>query len=728
MSLSLKVIGIICFSLLLLVLMNTLLFSSFLTNLVEQNNREREQEIARLFAKINAIPLEHYNYYAVQTNVNDLKTNQGIMSISVFDAGGMLINVDSGANPDVDSLRKIGNRYKEDIVGSDGKTIGSIDIVFDQSRLQKKIYGYRLFMFLLSLVAVSLILLVLFYLFSRTVLTPVRALYRSVSEVSRGNLDHRASIASDDELGQLAVQFNEMTGKLRESIAMKHSIIAAMPSLLIAVNSKHRVIEWNSEAEHVTGLTEGEATGRELETLPFIGSLLSPYKDKVAAAIAQGAHQTFGSVEQADKEGAYYDVFIYPLTKSFQGGAVIRIDDATERERKETELRQAQKMDTIGTLAGGLAHDFNNVLGGIAGSASLIHYRFENLPYPVDAEIASYLQIIDEETKRATDIVQQLLTMSRKQTIAFAACDLTVSVKRVLKICDKTFEKAVDIRYTTENDSACMVFADASMIEQVLLNLCVNSYHSMTIMRPPGAKQGGILSLHLARIIADPLFCENHREADNRTYWKLSVEDTGIGIEQKNLAKVFDPFFTTKSKGKGTGLGLTMAYNIIRQHHGFIDVYSEIGTGSCFTVYLPELADSVVPAAEIGTHDIQRGKGEKILVVDDEQPILQIARGILENTGYKVIIASDGESAVKVFREQHETISLVLLDMMMPHKTGQETFHELRAIDPDVTVIISSGFRKDERVEQVMKEGARAFIQKPYSLYALAELVRQILG
>ncbi|MCK7484645.1 MAG: response regulator [Bacillus subtilis] len=248
----------------------------------------------------------------------------------------------------------------------------------------------------------------------------------------------------------------------------------------------------------------------------------------------------------------------------------------------------------------------------------------------------------------------------------------------------------------------------------------------MTIMRKPDEHQGGTLSVSIEMIRADRHFCNAHPEAVEGDYWVFGVRDDGVGMDSRTVSKIFDPFFTTKEKGKGTGLGLAMVYNIVQQHKGFIDVYSEVGIGTTFHVYLPVFEGADQENSKEDETNVPQGEGI-VLVVDDEAIIRQTAKAILEECGYTVITAGNGEEGVEVFRKRHSELKAVLLDMVMPKKSGKEAFLEMKQIQPAVRVLMASGFRQDERVQAVLDLGAAGFIQKPYTLKKLAQAIHQAL-
>jgi len=403
---------------------------------------------------------------------------------------------------------------------------------------------------------------------------------------------------------------------------------------------------------------------------------------------------------------------------------VARILSDMERDALEEQLLQAQKMETIGTLAGGLAHDFNNVLGGIVSTLSILQFEVQNNRQIDPEKLKKWLNIMDKAGQRAVEMVQQLLTLSRKQDTQFYPMDLKTTLWNVQNIIKNTFDKSINIHMQVPPEKA-MAKADATHMEQALLNLCVNAGHAMTIMRSAQEPQGGTLTISLDQVRADADFCKIRPEAKQIDYWRISVEDTGVGMTPQTIAKIFVPFFTTKEKGKGTGLGLSMVYNIVQQHSGFINIYSEEGQGTTFDVYIPVLHNGEIRETQEKCFELPQGKGI-ILVVDDEEIMRQAAGAILKKCGYEVLTASDGLQALQIFGKRYQEIACVLLDLVMPQKSGEQVYLEMKKIDSRVKVIMTSGFKQDERVTFALAQGVNAFIQKPYTLEKLSEVIKEV--
>ncbi|MCP5047156.1 MAG: PAS domain S-box protein, partial [bacterium] len=514
--------------------------------------------------------------------------------------------------------------------------------------------------------------------------------------------------------------------KLMRTKDYLNDVFDSLSSMLISVDRNGIITQWNRAAEKYIGIPANDAIAKKIwDVVPFLGD----YRYHLGAVLESRQpvelHKESLSVSEKDKK--FLDIFMYPLGYSDLEGVVIRLDDVTEMEKKDRQLIQAQKMEIVGNLAGGLAHDFNNVLGGILGTTSLLQFSFEmDDEFDVD-KIKNRIDTIEKGAERAVDLVKQLLTLSRKREPTLTPVNLNQSLKNVLKICRNTFDKSIIITTHCVEEKA-MVRADATQMEQVMLNLCINASHAMTLMRKDGDEPGGRLALSISPVYPDRIFRSNHPTATEDSYWSLEVEDTGVGIDAKTLDQVFDPFFTTKSERKGTGLGLAMVYHIVEQHHGVLAVYSEPGQGTTFQVLLPRAeGESVVLDIKKPEMTLVNGSG-LILVVDDELNLRETSSEILASCGYRVMTAEDGEHGVSVYTEKHPEISAVLLDMAMPKMSGKEAYLEMKKINPAVKVLLTSGFKQDSRVMDVMNLGVKGFIQKPFSMVDLSRKMFDVVN
>lgn len=622
-----------------------------------------------------------------------------------------------------------------------GQYKGTLYLRASTEKLQEQIRRFVIYMILLVL---ALILLSVFLanklqgIISKPVLSLVDV-SRKVS--SEGNYALRVQKKNNDEIGMLYDAFNEMMeqvlrrnmerdlveGELKNARFFLSSVIESMPSLLIVIEQNGNITQWNESTAKIIGIGAGEAVGKNLwELLPDF----TEFKESIPRLSGEEKSLEFyKKLIKIKGDPFYFNGSIYPLMEAGKSGNskyVLLLNNVTEIELKERQLRQSQKMETVGNLAGGLAHDFNNVLGGIIGTISLFKYKIAKNKEITQIDTEKYFNTIEEAANRASDMVQHLLSLTRKQELSFTPIDLNDTVKSIVKICGNTFDKSIEIETEYYKDRA-MTKADPTQIEQSLLNLCINASHAMTIMRKDSERYGGVLNISLKKVVVDKYFRRVHEEAGEPDYWDISVSDTGVGMDQKLVAKIFDPFFTTKGEGTGTGLGLSMVYNIIKQHRGFIDVYSREDIGATFHIYLPILKGEFTEEELKEPEEIPQGEG-LVLVVDDEEVMRQTAKSILMECGYRVIQAENGEQAVKVFRKHKKEIKAVLLDMVMPKLSGRQSYLQMAKIKKKVKVLLVSGFKQDHRVDSILKLGVKGFLQKPYTLATLAKRIHRLIN
>ncbi|MBI5633665.1 MAG: response regulator [Nitrospirae bacterium] len=384
----------------------------------------------------------------------------------------------------------------------------------------------------------------------------------------------------------------------------------------------------------------------------------------------------------------------------------------TERQKLEAQLLQAQKMEAIGHLAGGIAHDFNNMLQAIIGYASLLDMRIEQ-----NSPLKSYVAEILNSSEKSADLTKQLLAFSRKQVISPKQIDLNQLIKGMEKMLVRLIGEDVEFETYLVNRELSVV-VDPGQIGQVLMNLCTNARDAMP--------DGGHLSISTETVqLGEDYIAANIIEKPG-LYALISVTDTGVGMDEETKQKIFDPFFTTKEVGKGTGLGLSIAYGIIKQHNGHISVYSELGKGTTFRIYLP-LSEAMSKATEAAAATAPRGGKETVLVAEDNEEVRGLIRSVLEGFGYTVITAVDGEDALHQFRENEDRIKLVILDVIMPKKNGKEVYDEIIKTKPQMKVLFSSGYTADVISTKGVLEGKMDFISKPVTPHDLLIKIREIL-
>ena len=384
--------------------------------------------------------------------------------------------------------------------------------------------------------------------------------------------------------------------------------------------------------------------------------------------------------------------------------------DITREVQLEKQLRQAQKMEAIGTLAGGIAHDFNNLLLGIQGNISLSLLDLDD-----GSPLFSNLKKIEQYVQSGVELTRQLLGFARGGKYEVRLTD----INHLLKEQNLLFSRANKSVVIEDDFDAELwnVEADQDQIEQVILNVYMNAIQAMP--------QGGTLSVRTENITIDKERLTPYRVKAG-DYIKITVADTGIGMDQKTQRRIFDPFFTTREMGRGKGLGLASVYGIIKNHEGFINVVSQTGQGSQFEIYLPASRQPAALQAQ-RVEEFSHGQ-ETVLLVDDEEMIIDVGRRMLEKLGYETLIASNGKEAIEIYKSREKDISLVILDMVMPKLSGGETFDRLKDLNPAIKVILCSGYSIDGQASEILKRGCNAFIQKPFNLKTLSHHIRAVLN
>jgi len=386
---------------------------------------------------------------------------------------------------------------------------------------------------------------------------------------------------------------------------------------------------------------------------------------------------------------------------------------ALEEEKMQfgEKLRQTQKMEAIGTLAGGIAHDFNNILSSVIGYSELCLEKVKK-----DTQLHNNLQEVFNAGMRAKDLVKQILAYSRQTEQELQPIQVKLIVKEALKLLRASLPTTIEIRQNIESDEA--VQADATQIHQILMNLCTNAGHAMR-------EAGGILEVSLSDVELDTEFAAQNSEILPGFYQILSVSDTGHGISANEMEKIFDPFYTTKRPDEGTGMGLSVVHGIVKSHGGAIKVYSELGKGSSFNVYLPIIASVIEQKVEV-EEALPRGS-EHILFVDDEKPLVDIGKHILEQLGYRVTTRTSSIEALELFRAKSDEFDLVITDMTMPNMSGDELAREMIRIKPEIPVIICTGYSARINQQQAAAMGIRAFVIKPVLKREIVTTVREVL-
>ncbi len=521
----------------------------------------------------------------------------------------------------------------------------------------------------------------------------------------------------DGELIGIVEDFKDISERKRAEEAMYESekyyreTINAMGDWILVVDPDLRIVLFNEAFMQVSrelGLTTDVIGRTPMGIFPFLPETLSDEYGWVFE------NKKVLITQETTKAGGREFVTESRKIPLFKEGRIVRvvsvIRDITESKRLEAQLQQAQKMEAIGTLAGGIAHDFNNVLMAIQGRASLLSLHTDH-----DHPHFEHLSGIEDMVQRGAELTKQLLGFARGGKYEVKATDLN---KLVQKSCEMFGRTKKEIKmHEKHRKELWPVEIDRGQIGQVLLNLYVNAWQAMP--------DGGDLYVETGNVMLDESYTKPFGVSPGN-YVKISVTDTGIGMDKATQQRIFDPFFTTKEIGRGTGLGLASAYGIISNHGGIINVYSEKGKGTTFNIYLPASRKEVTTREKRVAEDVLKGTG-RILLVDDEDAIVDVGEEMLKEMGYSVLVARSGKEGVDVYTKHKEEIDLVILDMIMPDIGGGKAYDRMKEENPDVKVILSSGYSVDGQATEILERGCDAFIQKPFNIKEMSGKIREIL-
>jgi PAS domain S-box-containing protein len=514
-----------------------------------------------------------------------------------------------------------------------------------------------------------------------------------------------------DELEQELAERRRIEKALRESEERYRQLVEDARDVIFTLAPDQRIKSANSSFLTLTGWDRPGCFNRDFR--PLIHREDRTTAQAIFQRVLDGSKPPPFELRLRDKSGRDVELE-FTVTPQMCGGKIIGIvaigRDVSERKSLEVQLRQAQKMESIGQLAGGVAHDFNNLLTVIQGHTDLVNAN-PGLPHPITESLGE----ISNAARRAAGLTRQLLTFSRKQVIEPRTLDLNETVSSTSKMLRRLLGENIELRFEPMS-SPVLVHADPGMMEQVLMNLAVNARDAMP--------RGGTVAVRLGLEILSKADADKIPDAAPGRYVRLTVSDTGTGIAPEHLQKIFEPFFTTKEVGKGTGLGLATVFGIVRQHRGWISVESELNRGTTFKVCIPILKADESSSLQKVPDQMPQGGTETILVVEDEEPLRRVVRSALERFGYRVLVAETAVAALRTWHELKNGIDLVLTDVVMPDGlTGQDLAAILQAESPELPIILTTGY--SDRVVNVT-ENLR-FLWKPYDLQKLLGLIRQSL-
>jgi len=521
-------------------------------------------------------------------------------------------------------------------------------------------------------------------------------------------------VSANDQLQQQITERKRAEKALEETNKLLKNILDSSSSIsIISTDLDGIILFWNKGAEQIFGYTTEETVGRQKIDILYDDDETRQATKEIRTFILENKKETSCELKEVSKDGRKLWIKMN-LTPTFdEKGNINGIlgigEDVTKSKHLEEALHQTQKMEAIGTLAGGTAHDFNNLLMAIQGNASLMLLE-------TDPEHPNYqkLKNIVQYVKNGSDLTSQLLGFARGGKYEVRPTDINELIKKTCEMFSPT-KKEIKIHETYQND-LWTAEVDQGQIDQVVLNLFVNAGHAMT--------GGGDLYIQTENIILDESYVRSLKIEPGK-YVKISVTDTGVGMDEETQQRIFEPFFTTKQMGRGTGLGLASAYGIVKNHGGYINVESEKGVGTTFTIFLSASDAEAVEEKESAQEAIKGN--EIILLVDNGDMIIDVDNEMIDKMGYTVLLARSGKEALEIYQNHQDIIDIVILEMIMPDMDGGEVFNAMKDIDPDVKVLLSSGYSINGQATDILERGCRGFIQKPFSIEDLSQKIREVL-
>jgi two-component system, cell cycle sensor histidine kinase and response regulator CckA len=513
----------------------------------------------------------------------------------------------------------------------------------------------------------------------------------------------------------IAIQQAELVAQLQQRERDLHIFLEIATDAMLVRDLTSRIRFWNKGAERIYGWSAAEALDRDANTLfypaPLVGAATA-----LETVLQQGEWQ--GELQKMTKTGQIAIVYSrWTLVRDESGNPIeiLSVDtDITEKKQLEAQFLRVQRLESLGTLASGIAHDMNNILTPILTASQLLPLRLKN----IDDRSRSLLRMLEESAKRGTNLVQQILSFARGSDGTRTAVQIRHLLAEVVSVARQTFPKSIEIELRLATTHLWSLTADVTQLHQVLMNLLVNARDAMP--------DGGILTVAAENLELDLNYVQQHPDARVGNYVMVAVADTGMGISPEILARIFEPFFTTKPNGKGTGLGLSTTLSIVKSHGGFALVESDVGQGTRFEIYLPAV-EIVEIASPLDMLDLPLGNGESILVVDDEVSVREILKATLETYNYRVITANDGMQGIATFTKYQAEIRAILFDLMMPALNSAAAIRTLQRIDPDVEIVVMSGLAADELSENISDVRVAGCLAKPFTSQELLQTLAGLL-
>ena len=721
-----------------------------INNLVSSRIEDAETLLLSIItSENNSLVNEIYESHidGLKLRAEKISKTRGIMAVRIYDNEGRLLV----SSEDVVNEKKLNIVFPGEMrsvqasyYGKDsidyihelkviGERIGFIRIFYSLENVKKYRFYSMIIIFIVLLITMIAAPCILNREIKNNIILPIMQLNAAMKKTDPVRTDLTVLTHSNDEIGDLVISFNEMSERIYATVNDYEIIIDEYRNIseafrkseedlritlhsiadgVISIDTDGKIMRFNKAAAEITGYDESDVIGKPLYEIFSSDDTVFSSADEVTRKLDQITKRV-SLLNKHNKEifiSVNASVIKNDLSETV--GAVIVFRDITTDIETEERLRQSQKMDAVGQLAGGVAHDFNNMLSAITGAAELM-----NIAVDEREELENYIKLILSTCLKASKLTRRLLAFSRQGNVKIETVDVFASIRSTVQLLKRSIDKRIEIRTDfPENELYCLF--DNAQLENVLLNLGLNAKDAMP--------EGGVLKYTAGTADLDGEYCiSSGFDAAPGKYIEISCSDTGFGMTDEILQKIFEPFFTTKDPGKGTGLGLASVYGIVKDYKGIIRVISTPGSGTVFNIYIP--ASDKVHNEEKHEYVFKTISSKTVLLADDEKNVHKVLKIMLEKLGHNVLSAYSGNEAVDKFRKHWKNIDIIILDLMMPGLNGREVYYRMSEINTDFKVIVSSGFSKDDNLNILLKEkNVYGFLQKPYSFNELKILFNEV--
>lgn len=671
--------------------------------------------------------LLQYDYIALDAALEKATKLQGLYYTAILGSNEVYVAEKSSRDQinTVHSLRTKGTDHIDistPIIFSDNY-LGRVVVGLSLESSREKTKAFLGTLLVVNAVVALLLAGGIYYFFWKKALKPIYLLIDGANRVAQGNLDEAIPLSNQDEIGLLTESFNTMMTarkqaeeETRKSRRDWERLFNSVDDVVTIQDNNTRILKANVAAGRLLKKEPEELIGQHCYEV--LRGRTEPCEGCPVILCQQDHTDHHAEIEYPELDMSCH-VSAFPLFDDKEGwiGIAHFARDITDQKKLEAQYRQVQKMEAIGTLAGGIAHDFNNILTPIFGYAQLIKMEVE----PGSILERNIDQIL-QSSQLAQQLVKQILTFSRERRHEMEELRIQPVIKESMKLLRASIPTTIEFQLAIDNDCS-NIMADPTQIHQIVMNLCTNAFHAME-------ESGGTLGVALKQTHLDSITARLKGNLNPGDYLELRISDTGIGMDSATRERIFEPFFTTKAEGKGTGMGLSVVHGIVKEHGGAIFAYSEPGSGTTFTIYLP-VVSSDEPSTLLHHTNAEKnvfsGGSEHIMVVDDEEYIVALEKSILEDVGYQVSVFTDGIQALDAFQEQPEGFDLVITDMTMPKMTGLELAERLNEIRPDLPVILCTGHSRINMNELQQCPAINSYLAKPINLRQLTESIRDAL-